>query len=106
MEHTPCRKLSAADGHAVCLLYLLCGMADVALEAGERTLLDACRRVWRNIAERRMYITGGTGSSHSEEFSYDYDLANENPSAYAETCAAIGLFLFAHRMLRHESIGQ
>jgi DUF1680 family protein len=46
-----------------------------------------------------MYVTGGIGTSrHNEGFTSDYDLPNE--SAYAETCAAIGLIFWAHRLLR------
>jgi hypothetical protein len=46
-----------------------------------------------------MYITGGIGSTrHGERFTFDYDLPNEE--AYAETCAAISLVFFAHRMLQ------
>ena len=39
---------------------------------------------------------GGIGTSKSNEgFTGDYDLPNE--SAYAETCAAIGLVFWAHQ---------
>jgi DUF1680 family protein len=48
-----------------------------------------------------MYVTGGIGSAGAgERFTRDYDLPNE--TAYAETCAAIGLVFFAHRMLQLE----
>ena len=42
-------------------------------------------------------MTGGIGSTgHGERFTTDFDLPND--TAYAETCAAIGLFIFANRM--------
>jgi DUF1680 family protein len=45
-----------------------------------------------------MYVMGGIGTSKANEgFTGDYDLPNE--SAYAETCAAIGLVFWAQRML-------
>jgi DUF1680 family protein len=45
-----------------------------------------------------MYITGGIGSaSTGEAFTIDYDMPNL--TAYTESCAAIGLALFAKRML-------
>ena len=51
-----------------------------------------------------MYITGGIGSTrHGERFTRDYDLPND--TSYAETCAAIGLVFFAHRMLQIEQNG-
>ena len=45
-----------------------------------------------------MYVTGGIGSAYEgEAFTRDYHLPND--TAYAETCAAIGLIFFANRML-------
>ena len=100
--HLPVREQKDAEGHAVRAVYLYSGMADLALEKNEESLKKACRALWKNITEKRMYITGGIGSSRQgERFSYDYDLPNEE--AYAETCAAIGLFLFSRRMLKMDS---
>jgi uncharacterized protein len=46
---------------------------------------------------RNMYLTGGIGSSGSNEgFSVDYDLPNEE--AYCETCASVGMVLWNQRM--------
>ncbi|NLE55276.1 MAG: glycoside hydrolase family 127 protein [Lentisphaerae bacterium] len=96
--HLPVREQLTAEGHAVRACYLYAGMASVAKATGDPSLLDACRRLWDNISTRRMYITGGVGSSRfSERFTFDYDLPNEE--AYAETCAAIALVFFAHNML-------
>jgi len=96
-NHLPAREQTEAMGHAVRATYLYCAMADLALETGDEGLLNACRALFRNITEKRMYITGGVGSTHrGEAFTVDYDLPNE--TAYAETCAAIGLALFARRM--------
>ena len=59
------------------MMYLLCGMADTAVENDDNELFDACRRVFDNIINRRMYITGGIGSSSDgEAFTVDYDLPN------------------------------
>jgi len=100
--HLPVRKQATAEGHAVRACYLYAGMADVAAESGDRELFDACKRIWRNITERRMYVHGGVGSTRfGERFTFDYDLPNEE--AYAETCAAIALVFFAHRMLQIEA---
>ena len=100
--HQPLREQSDATGHAVRALYLYSGMADVAAETGDRALAAACRRLWKSVTQRRMYVTGGIGSSrHGERFTCDYDLPNE--TAYAETCASIALVFFAHRMLQMEA---
>lgn len=99
--HLPVRKQKQAVGHAVRAMYLYTAMADVAAECGDASLRRACRTLWRNVAERRMYIIGSVGSSaQGERFTADYDLPNE--TAYAETCAAIGLALWAQRMANLE----
>jgi uncharacterized protein len=96
--HAPVREQATAEGHSVRAMYLYCAMADLAAETGDVELRRACKRLWRNTTERRMYVTGGVGSEpHGERFTFDYDLPNE--TAYAETCAAIGLVFWAHRML-------
>lgn len=99
--HLPVMKQTTAEGHAVRAMYLYSGMADVAAETGDAALRDACETLWKNVTQRRMYVTGGVGSSrHGERFTFDFDLPNE--TAYAETCAAAGLIFWAHRMLRLE----
>ena len=103
--HAPVRGQTEAVGHAVRAMYLCSGMADVAAGTGDASLRAACRRIWKSATQRRMYITGGIGSSrHGERFTCDYDLPNE--TAYAETCASIGLVFFAHRMLQAEADGE
>lgn len=97
-SHIPVREQSEAVGHAVRAVYLYTAMADIVLESGDAGLRDACRKLWNSITRRRMYVTGGIGSAENgEAFTTDYDLPND--TAYSETCAAIGLFRFSHRML-------
>jgi DUF1680 family protein len=94
----PVKEQEHAAGHAVRAMYLGTAMADLALETEDLELREACERWWESASGKRMYLTGGVGSSaHHEAFTVDYDLPND--TAYAETCAAIGLFLFSHRML-------
>ncbi len=96
-DEVPLRERETAEGHAVRALYLLSGMADVASEYSDSELMDACKRCFDNVASSRMYITGGVGSSpQGEAFTVDYDLPNR--TAYTETCAAIALVFFCHRM--------
>ena len=95
----PVRELTEAAGHAVRAVYLYSGMADVARLTDDEELYEACKRLWENMVDRRMYVTGGIGATHlGEAFSFDYDLPND--TAYSETCAAIGLIFFARRMLQ------
>jgi DUF1680 family protein len=97
-SHLPVREQDKVVGHAVRATYLYSGMADIAAEFGDASLRNALERLWDDLLGKRTYVTGGIGSSaHNEGFTTDYDLPNE--SAYAETCAAIGLVFWANRML-------
>ncbi len=101
----PVREQTKAVGHAVRAVYLYTGMADLASQTGDESLYKACRNLWKSITQRQMYITGGIGSTvHGEAFSVDYDLPSD--TAYAETCAAIGLMFFTSRMLENEVSGE
>lgn len=97
--HLPVREQTEATGHAVRAVYLYSGMADIARLTGDEALLAACDTLWNDIVDKKMYITGGIGSTnHGEAFTYGYDLPND--MAYAETCASIGMVFFARRMLQ------
>ncbi len=99
--HAKIRDQKTAEGHAVRAMYFFTGAADVALETGDPTLKAALEELWKNVTQRRMYVTGGVGSQGEGEcFTIDYDLPND--TCYTETCAAIGLAMWALRMLRLE----
>ncbi len=101
----PVRQQKEAVGHAVRAVYLYSGMADVARETNDQELFDACKAIWKNIVNRKMYITGAIGSSeHGEAFTFDYDLPND--LVYGETCASVGFVFFAHRMFQLEPKGE
>lgn len=98
-SHIPPREQTTAEGHAVRALYMYSAMADLADEYNDTALLAACERLWENIVTKRMYITGGVGSSSIlERFTTNYDLPND--VNYAETCASIALMMFGARMAR------
>ena len=98
-DEKPIRERDTADGHCVRALYLLAGAADIAYFYDDKELFEAAERCFENVVNKRMYITGATGSTcHGESFTIDYDLPNRD--AYAETCAAISLAFFANRMIR------
>ena len=99
--HLLVREQTEAVGHAVRAVYLYSGMAELARVDEDDSLLKACQTLWDSITRRKMYITGGIGGTHiGESFSFDYDLPSD--TAYAETCASIGLIFFAGRMLQLE----
>ncbi|MBO0794578.1 MAG: glycoside hydrolase family 127 protein, partial [Ktedonobacteraceae bacterium] len=98
-SHVPVREQTEVVGHAVRAMYLYCALADLARELGDESWLRICERFWQHLIPKRTYITGGIGPSRDNEgFTEDYDLPNN--TAYAETCAAIGLVLWNHRLLQ------
>lgn len=103
--HKPLPEQDTAQGHAVRLVYMCTAMADAAEASGDERLLSACGKIWRNIVDKRMYITGGIGSTViGESFTFDYDLPND--TMYCETCASVGLIFFAYQMLKNEIRGE
>lgn len=97
-SNAPVRELTSAEGHSVRAMYLYTAMADLAMETGDEALKAACLSLYEDVVDRKMYITGGIGSTNiGEAFTIPYDLPSER--AYTETCASIGLMLFAQKML-------
>ncbi|WP_236838861.1 glycoside hydrolase family 127 protein [Caldalkalibacillus salinus] len=97
--HLPMREQTTAEGHSVRAVYLYSGIVDLAVELSDDELLQVSRTLWENTVNKRMYITGGIGSSaYQERFTVDYDLPNDR--AYTETCAAIALIFWAQRMIQ------
>ena len=106
-ERTPLRESSEAVGHAVLALYFYAGAADVYAETGEKALIDALGRLWENVSQRKMYVTGAVGQAHYGA-STNRDMIQEgfidaymmpNMTAYNETCANICNAMFNYRML-------
>ena len=104
-NYAPVREQADAVGHSVRAVYLYTGMADLAGEIGDQELKKACENLWNSIVSKRMYITGGIGSTViGEAFTEDYDLPND--TAYAETCASIGFIFFAQKMFELSPKGE
>lgn len=100
--HEPLALQQTAIGHAVRFVYLMAGVAHLARLHKDEEKRQTCLRLWDNMVQRQMYITGGIGSQSSgEAFSSDYDLPND--TVYAESCASIGLMMYARRMLQMEA---
>lgn len=101
----PVRKQTVARGHAVRQLYLLTAMANAAAETGDREMLEACRRLFDDITQRQMYVTGAVGASAEHEaFTKDFDLPSDR--GYGETCASVAMTFFAHQLLKCEADGR
>ena len=97
LDHVKIRDHKIITGHAVRALYLLSGAADLARETDDPGLLAMMDRVWSNATLKRLFITGGFGSSSlNEGFTNDYDLPNL--SAYQESCASLAAAMWAERL--------
>jgi len=96
-DDKPVRELTDIAGHAVRAMYMYSAIADIAAITGDAGYIVTLDRLWDSTIFRNMYITGGIGSSkYNEGFTGDYDLPND--SAYCETCAAVGMVFWNHRM--------
>lgn len=95
--HKPVLEQDEAVGHAVRAAYMYSGMADVAALTGDEGYVNAIGKIWDNVVEKKLYITGGIGATNQgEAFGKNYELPNM--SAYCETCAAIGNVYWNYRL--------
>ncbi len=114
-DRIPFRQMQKVAGHAVRANYLFAGVADVYAETGDATLKTTLDRMWDNVVNHKMYITGGCGALYDgvspdgtaykpdtvqkTHQAYGKDFQLPNSSAHNETCANIGNVLWNWRML-------
>nr|WP_039454486.1 glycoside hydrolase family 127 protein [Pedobacter glucosidilyticus] len=115
-DRIPFREQKKVMGHAVRANYLYAGVADVYAETGDATLMSQLDKMWHDVTQHKMYITGGCGSLYDgvspdgtsynptevqkihQAYGRDYQLPNF--TAHNETCANIGNVLWNYRMLQ------
>ena len=95
-SYKPVLEQTEAVGHAVNCATLMLSLADVGVLTGRREYLTAAQRMWTDAVHRKMYITGGIGTTGNEGFGEPYSLPNI--SAYAETCAVLMFITLSHRL--------
>lgn len=96
-DEAPARALSKAGGHAVRAMYYYSAMADLANEYQDLELMEACKRLWNDSVNKKMYVTGGVSAErYGEAIGTDYVLPND--LSYAETCASVAMANFSMRM--------
>ena len=96
-DHIPVVQQEEVVGHAVRAVYMYAGMTDIAAIKNDATYYNAVKKLWKNMVNKKMYITGGIGARHEEEaFGENYELPNL--TAYNETCASIGDVYWNHRL--------
>jgi DUF1680 family protein len=114
-DRIPFNRQTEAMGHAVRANYLYAGITDIYLETGEDSLMIALDKIWHNMTEQKMYITGGCGAlydgvspdgtSYVPDYiqkvhqAYGRDFQLPNLTAHNESCANIGNILWNWRML-------
>ncbi|GAA2103399.1 glycoside hydrolase family 127 protein [Microlunatus panaciterrae] len=97
-DRVPVREASSVEGHAVRAVYLAAGAADLAIETGDQSLLEALAGQFDHMWSTKTFLTGGLGARwEGEAFGDPYELPSDR--GYAETCAAIGGIQWAWRML-------
>ena len=107
--HIPIVDQHTIEGHSVRAMYLLTAVADLVRMEGtdaSNPKLDALHRLWSNMVDKKMYLTGGIGAMKQwEGFGIDYFLPSgtDEGGCYAETCAAIGVMMLAERLLQVSS---
>ncbi len=86
-----------AKGHAVRAGYVYAAMADIARFMDAPKYQQAVERIWQDVVDCKMYITGGIGTAQygDEGFGDPYLLPNRT---YCESCANIANVLWQHRM--------
>lgn len=112
-DRLPFIRQNEAVGHAVRATYLYAGITDLYLETGDQDLWKPLTAIWRNLVEKKLYITGGCGALYDgaspdgsknqraitrvhQAFGRNYQLPNT--TAHNETCANIGNVLWNWRM--------
>lgn len=105
--HEPIIEQQTIEGHSVRAMYLLTAVADMVAMKPTQDSMPAYRmaltRLWSNMTDKKMYLTGGIGAIQQwEGFGIDYFLpqGTDEGGCYAETCASIGVMMLAERLLQ------
>ena len=59
--HEPIRQQTKVVGHAVRAMYLLSAVVDVGVATKDASLLETAERLWRDVIDTKLYLTGGIG---------------------------------------------
>lgn len=96
-DHKPVISQDEVVGHAVRAVYMYAGMTDIAAIYKDAAYRSAVDKLWHNMTEKKIYITGGIGAKHEgEAFGGNFELPNL--TSYNETCAAIGSVYWNNRL--------
>ena len=95
-QHQPVEKMNEPGGHAGSFGWFAAALVDVGALTGDKKYGAAAERIWRNMVDTRVCITGGTGAvSRWEGFGEPYKIGR---GGYNETCAASGQVFYNYRL--------
>ena len=95
-SYKPVIEQREAVGHAVNCASLMVSLVDVGVLTGLKPYFDAAEGMWTDAVSRKLYVTGGIGTTGNEGFGQPYSLPTL--SAYAETCAVLMFMTLNHRL--------
>jgi len=96
-DHMPVLQQTEAVGHCVRATYLYIPLSEIAPLTPRTAYTHAADAIWQDAVSRKTYVTGSIGSIRfHEQFGEPYELPNL--SAWNETCASYGNFVWNHRM--------
>lgn len=113
-DRLPVREQTVVAGHAVRANYLYAGLADLVAETGDAELEAVLEKLWRDVIDTKLYITGGCGALYDgaspdgspwqdqiSRVHQAYGRAYQLPhtTAHNESCANIGMIFWSERML-------
>ncbi|KAI8653572.1 hypothetical protein NCS55_01344300 [Fusarium keratoplasticum] len=115
--HLPILEQKTIEGHSVRAVYLLVAVADLIYNhqiksqeiSAPKEWTEALSRLWDNMVDQKMYLTGGIGSIKQwEGFSVDHYLpqSTDEGGCYSETCASIAVMMLAERLLHLDLDGR
>ncbi|CAH0055204.1 unnamed protein product [Clonostachys solani] len=97
---------SEVKGHSVRAMYFYTAATDLIRLSPEKEenapIKAALDRLWRDMIDKKIYVTGGIGSVRQwEGFGQAYSLPDlEHEGCYSETCATFALINWCNRLLR------
>jgi DUF1680 family protein len=114
-DRQPLREHEEIHGHAVRANYLYAGVTDLFLESGDASLWTPLEATWKNLMEKKVYLTGGCGALYDgaapygsarqtqitrvhQAYGRNYQLPNL--TAHNETCANIGSMLWQWKLFQ------
>jgi DUF1680 family protein len=112
-DRLPLAEQTEIAGHAVRANYLYAGLADLYAESGDPGHWAPLAPLWQSLVTRKLSVTGGCGALYDgaspdaspdqaaitrvhQAYGRNYQLPNT--TAHNETCASVGLVLWAWRM--------